>query len=238
MAMFILRCFGPGNYGIFVTAVTAIVVLLIAMSGISPKEVMASRAWNTLAGGAIALLAYWVWPTWERTQFSEAMAQALDAYRNYFRAIRSSYLFPGAPAVGELDRTRIAGRVARTNVEASIDRLRVEPGTSAETVSRFNSILATSLRLAHALMALESGLYGGVPAPPEETFQPFADHVELILSHLAAALRGSPPTVDSLPDLREDHRKLVQSGAAAFIAVETDRITNSLNTLAEALLNL
>ena len=124
VSMFILRCFGPANYGISATAVTALVVILIAMSGVAPKEVIAARGWNTLAGGAIALLAYWLWPTWERTQFSEAMARTLDRYRDYFRAIRESHR--------ELDRTRLAGRLARTNLEASVERLRAEPGISAE----------------------------------------------------------------------------------------------------------
>ena len=66
----------------------------------------------------------------------------------------------------------VPGRLARTDLEASVDRLRAEPGTSAESVSRFSSILATSLRLAHALMALEAGLHSGIPAPPQEPFNP------------------------------------------------------------------
>ena len=46
---------------------------------------MRARAINTVAGGAIALIAYAVWPTWERHQVSEAMARMLDQFREYFR---------------------------------------------------------------------------------------------------------------------------------------------------------
>ena len=63
---FFMRAFGPANYGIFVTALTSLVVFLIATSGTDPGPIMLARGWNTLAGGAIALLAYAVWPTWER----------------------------------------------------------------------------------------------------------------------------------------------------------------------------
>ena len=94
--MFVLRCWGPANYGIFVTAVTGMIVLLIAMAGVSPKEAIAARGFNTAIGGAIALAAYWLWPTWERTRVQDAMAQMLDAYREYFRAIRESYIQPEA----------------------------------------------------------------------------------------------------------------------------------------------
>ena len=70
--MFLMRCFGPANYGILATAVTALVVLLIAMTGISPKEVIAARGLNTVTGGVIALIAYWIWPTWERTRVARS----------------------------------------------------------------------------------------------------------------------------------------------------------------------
>ena len=58
--MFVLRCWGPANYGIFATAVTGLVVLLIAMSGVAPREVIADRGLNTAIGGLLALLAYWL----------------------------------------------------------------------------------------------------------------------------------------------------------------------------------
>ncbi len=239
--MFVLRCYGPANYGILVVAVTALVVLLIALTGDMPRAVIAARGWNTLAGGAIALIAYWVWPTWERTRAPEAMAQMLDAYREYFRTVRESYLAPDKPFAHELDRTRLDGRRARSNFEASVDRLSAEPGVSGESVQRFRAMLASSHRLAHALMAFESGLTTSRPAAPREAFRPFADHVELTLYYLAAALRGSPLTRAGLPDLREDHHALVHAGDPlteryALVNVETDRITNSLNTLSEEVL--
>ncbi|HXI41450.1 MAG TPA: FUSC family protein [Bryobacteraceae bacterium] len=239
--MFVMRCFGGANYEILVAAVTALVVLLIALTGVSPKEVMAARALNSAAGGAIALVAYWLWPTWERTQVAEAMAQMLDAYRDYFRAIKESYIHADTQLSAELDRARAAARLARSNLEASIDRLSAEPGTSAETLKLLGGILASSHRLVHGMMALEAGLLSSHPAPAREPFRRFANDVELTLYYLAAALRGSPIDAAGLPNLREDHNALVHSGEAlndryALVNVETDRVTNSLNTLSGELL--
>jgi len=236
--MFIMRCFGPANYGILVIAVTALVVLLIALTGDAPSNVIAARGLNTVIGGAIALIAYWLWPTWERTQAPEAMAQMLDAFREYFRAIRESYLNPEQPLARQLDRARFTARRARSNFEASVDRLSAEPGVSAETLHTLSAMMASSHRLVHAFMALESGLTTSRAVAPRNAFRPFADHVELTLYYLAAALRDSPLTRADLPDLREDHHALVQSGDPlteryALVNVETDRITNSLNTLSE-----
>jgi len=236
--MFVVRCMGGANYGILATSVTALVVFLIALSGVPPKEVISARALNTVIGGAIALAAYWVWPTWERTQFSETMARMLDGYRNYVREVLKSY---DSGSADELDRVRASARLARTNLEASVERSNAEPGASPERVRSRNSLLASSHRLAHALLALEAGLSTSRSAPPREAFRKFANDVELTLYYLAAALRGSALAPDALPDLREDHRALVHAGDSesqpyALMNVETDRITNSLNTLTEELL--
>jgi uncharacterized membrane protein YccC len=88
---FVLRCFGPANYGIFVIAISALVVLLFALAGQSPADVIVDRAWNTLVGGGIAMVAYALWPTWERWHVQDSMAALLDAYRGYFRTVRNAY---------------------------------------------------------------------------------------------------------------------------------------------------
>lgn len=239
--MYCMRWLGPANYGVFVTCVTALIVLLLALAGVTPKDVMGARALNTVAGGLIALVAYAVWPTWERTQVAEAAAQLLDAYRAYFRAIRDSYEHPQVERSPDLDHTRMPARLARSNLEASIERLVAEPGTSADTASLLSGILASSHRLVHAMMALEAGLSSSHPVPPRAAFAPFANDVELTLYYLAAGLRGSHLEREGLPDVREAHHALTHSGDAlteryALVNVETDRITNSVNTLAEQVL--
>lgn len=233
--MFVLRWIGSANYGLFVTAVTGLVVILISLAGAGPRELVAARAINTVVGGVVALLAYALWPTWERKQLPQALAQMLDTYRDYFRAIVKAFVTPDSLRPDELDRYRLAGRLARSNAQASVDRVSAEPASRA-SVGALQPILASSHRLVHAMMALESGLTSSQPVQPRTAFQPFANQVELTLFLLAAALRGSPLASDHLPDLREAHRALAKSGEAwsdryALVNVETDRITNSLNTL-------
>src|SRR5260370_2575746 len=149
---FLLRSVGPANYGIFAVAISAIVVLLIAITRISPKELIWARGINTAAGGALALLGYWVWPTWERRQGSERIAEMLEAYRKYFHVLTESFTRNETSSARELDRARLRARVARTNLEASIDRLRSEPGTTAEQMNQLNALLASSHRFVDAVM--------------------------------------------------------------------------------------
>ncbi len=237
----VLRWIGPANYGLFAVAISALVVLLIAMTGLSPGEVIWARGINTTAGGALALLAYWIWPTWERTRISERIAQMLDAYREYFHFLSESYQRGKTGSSRELDRLRLRARVARSNLEASIDRLSTEPGTTAEYMNRLNALLASSHRFVNAVMALDADWLQSARVPPRPAFHTFAADLEKTLELLVAALRGTRVSAREFPDLREDHNVLVQSGDPrteryALVNVEADRITNSLNTLREQVL--
>ncbi len=216
--MFVVRCFGPANYGIIVTAISALVVFLISLTGLSAKEVIGARAINTTIGGAIALAAYWLWPTWERYRVAELAATMLEAFRDYFHAIRTG---------SRVEKPRVAGRLARSNLEASISRASSEPGVSPDRVALLKSMMATSRLLAQSLMSLEA-------AKPKDggAFTKFADDLEDSLRRLAESLRSGKPT--SLPDLREDHHGLIQNGDRhALTNIEADRIVNSVNTLSE-----
>jgi uncharacterized membrane protein YccC len=239
--VFVLRWLGPANYGIFGIAVSALVVLLLAIGGVPPKDVIWARGVNTVAGGALALLAYWLWPTWERTRVSERIAEMLDAYRNYTHTL-SRWNPADKSWMQELERARRGARSARANLEASIDRLGSEPGTTRERVARLSAVLASSHRFVHALMAMDA-IFSQQPAlassPPLKNFM---SKLETTLALLASTLRGVRVASKDFPDLRAEHRLMVQSrtteanpALARFdsINIEADRITNSVNTLAE-----
>lgn len=234
---FAVRFFAYVNYGVFATVVTALAVALIAFSRAEPGSAMIARLVNTAMGGAIAMTAYWFWPTRELCHTAETFAQMLDAYRQYFQALREGYKPSGLLIAAQLDRSRWAARRARSSLEAAVDRLSGEPGVAVDTVDLLQGVLASSHRLVHALMALEAGLSGSRPRD-EAAFQQFGTYVERTLLLLSEALRGAAVAAGDLPDLREGHDALLRSDDPrselnSVLAVETDRITNSLNTVAE-----
>jgi uncharacterized membrane protein YccC len=240
---FMLRWAGPANYGILTAAVSALVVVLLAVSGISPKDVIAARGVNSLAGGALALAAYILWPTWQKTQIREVMARMLDAYRDYFRRVSQVYLQPAMRDEDDLNAVRSAARLTRSNVEASIDRMSAEPGTTHATIAAWTAMLASSHGVIHAVMALEAALPETAEAAPPDGFRTFSHDVEVALHSVAGALRGSKVLARALPDLRESYRRMLpagdfSSGRMALVAMEADRLTNRLNTLAEQVIKL
>jgi hypothetical protein len=77
--------------------------------------------------------------------------------------------------------------------------------------------------------------------PPRAASRQFAADAEKTLALMAKMLRGIHVQAKEFPDLREDHRELLQAGDPhaeryALVNIEADRITNSLNTLREQVL--
>jgi uncharacterized membrane protein YccC len=238
---FLVRWVGPANYGIFGVTISALVVVLISITGIAPKEVIHARAVNTVLGGVFALAAYAAWPSWERHRLPEMFATLLEAYRKSFAAITSGLIHPGSNSARERERTRQAARTARTNLETSLERLAVEPGVTQEQIAQANAMLASSHRFAHAMMALEADIPASsaraqVQAPARPEFRNFAEAADKTLELLCARIRGGKVAERDFPDLRESYLRLSSSGDPeleryALTNVEADRMTNSLNTL-------
>ena len=236
--VFLLRWLGPANYGFFVVCVTAAIVLLISMTGVPPKTLIQARALDTLIGGALALSAYALWPT--REPVDAALAALLAAYREYFGAVAQRYL-GSAMDEAVLSRAKQAARLARSNLESSIERLAAEPSTDTNQIELVRSIIASSHRFVHTTMAIEAGetKNSAVPVSPEA--QLFVADVQITLLGLEGVLHGQEAGRTEMPDLRNDFRLLLNASDPYFRlhsleAAEGDTIVNSLNTLGEQIL--
>ena len=235
---FMLRMFGPANYGIFSVAISGLIVFLIAETGVSPAEVVALRGTNTLAGGLLALVAYAIWPTWERKHISETFAELIDANRGYFRAVIATLLLQTANGSQQLEEARQDFRRARSNAEGSVDKVSSEPNFSAGRLRCLTSMLASSHAMAESVREMEAETLQMPASEQSPALKSFCKDVEFTLYYLSAALRGSAAAAETLPRLREDHRRLVQEKSSLGAAEEpvilgTDRITTTLNTLRE-----
>ena len=238
-----LLCFGfrqltSMHYGIGVMLLTGLIVVLLSFDGISPGETMSARAIGTSLGSALALLAYVVWPTWERGRVRAALAEMLDAYRRYFLAVL------GNDARVRAD-VRAGSRSARTNAQASLDRLRGEPRRDARLVAVAEGVFANANRFVRAAMALEAIRQTSGELPARVQVQEFAAQADASLVGLAQCLRDGTSAVTGSA-LRAEQRRLsaaleAAAGsenehllAAAWIDA-SDRITDSVNTLSHLL---
>ena len=114
----------------------------------------------------------------------------------------------------------------------------MEPVANQEDIGTLNAMFASSHRFINATMGLE-GAHEKALWPQGEAADRFAKHVEQTLRLLGTALRGAQVSARQFADLREDHHALLASldiDHPTLLADETDRITNSLNTLREQIM--
>lgn len=237
---FAFRALFLASFGLSVVFLTALIVVLLTVVGVDPADTIAERGVYSAAGGLVALGTYLVWPTWERSRVRGTLAELLDAYRDYAGLVARP-----DPEPGRLSSARSAARVARTNAEASIDRLRGDPGRTRDDalVELADGVTDASIRFVHAAMRWEATRQDTrVPTAPA-SLGAFGDEVCEALDRLADAVRtGAAPT--GLPDLDEaagrvrteltdEHGEPVGHNAAAYIE-STDEIAHSLAALAKS----
>jgi uncharacterized membrane protein YccC len=247
LLVFIVRGLGATNFSLSATAITALVVVLLSFAGTPPETTIGERAVNTLIGGGLALALYAVWPTWERTQTPMILADMLDAYRRYVDMVMMGFLDPDHVQAGELHEARLAARLARSNAEASLDRLRHEPRRSQEEVDLADGIMASSHRFIQSAMALETGSDTHAEPIQIPALREMAGDIDIMLQGLSDALRHQRRSLDAIPDLRADQSALIAAAhikegeqdvggetdyRLAAITPQTERMTNSLDTMA------
>jgi uncharacterized membrane protein YccC len=232
-----MRFAGPGNLALGAVALSALVVVLLSLVGVSPHSTVARRAVDTVVGGALAMVAVLLRPLWERDVLPQRMADLLRAYRDYTIAVSDPRFDPA-----RLQQVRAASRLARSNAEASVDRARSEPVPGRGEVELGDAVLAHSHRYVHAVMTLDAargGLSDGMAPAGRQRLPEFVERCARVLDACAASLgSGVAPNAD--PALRQDQLRLADlldgagtPGAETTAAVidATDRMVNSLDTL-------
>ena len=223
--------FRTANYGAFSVCVTGYVVFLLSLSGTPETTAAGARIIATAIGGAIALGAYLMWPTWTAMKARPAIAAMLEAQSAYLRSLLASYAVPSRPPLEPLGALRAAARLARSNAEAIVERMLTEPRARYTLRSQLAvGIVGATHRNALAALSLHAGLeHDSRDAVPG--IQKFASDVGSSLRSLAHAVADSsvPP---SLPSLRQGQLQLA-AVSNDVISAETDFIVDSIDTIAE-----
>ncbi|MGH8202948.1 MAG: FUSC family protein [Steroidobacteraceae bacterium] len=226
------RYFGTVHYGVAVTALTGMVVLLLALAGEPAAPTMLSRLIATVVGSAMALAAYGIWPTREQEQIRPALVRLLRAYAAYVTSLGATH------EAHERREARNAARVARANAEAALTRLLAEPVTSDSSAELAQSLLSNSNRLARTTMTLDAAR--NTPAlRPWQSLQPLLVQGAGTLEEIATAVAGNAAPACISPQLRATQRDLAQKlsaaadgGLGAELAMLSDRLVDNIDTLA------
>jgi uncharacterized membrane protein YccC len=221
------------NYALFTLCLTGYLVFLLMLSGVGEITAASLRAEYTIAGGVLSLLVYAAWPSWAGNSVRGALADMLDAHRAYVDALLRAFESGQAPASERLAQLRDAGRLARSNAEATIERMQHEPERRATLDSQISMDVLTALRRnALAALALHAEVERGV-GPPQPGIAPLRELIDQRLSGLALAVRAGERT-EEMPELRRAQLAL-PAPAAERIGPETDIMVDAINTIASLL---
>ena len=150
------------NFGLFMAALTPMVVLLVQLgqiefgqAGASGWIIVGARALFTIAGGLLAVAGcYFLWPSWEPPRLAAAIAEAIAAHAGYAEAELSLLL--GETDTARVDKARRAAGLASNNVEASISRVLLEPRAAGrDRLEAAMAIDAALRRFAGRLSAMQ-----------------------------------------------------------------------------------
>jgi uncharacterized membrane protein YccC len=248
------------NYAAFSTAVTSYVVFLLAFVKLPEMTAVSDRILSTLIGGALAIGAYLAWPTWESRLIGPQLATVLDAQADYMAAVLAVWIDPRADR-SRLGDLRSTTRLARSNAEASLDRLLAEPARSLRSgmiaTDQVRGVVAAAGSISLAILSLHAQLppEGGTPcaeAAPLELgvagrARSQADHLRnlgISAENGRRADGGSMASGLSGRSLRQLHSEMTDElrgrvtgmdDRSALLVAETDLLVDSINVISEVL---
>ena len=101
LVLLVLACVWSGyavfriNYAVFSIFITGYVVFLMVLAGgVSQSDVVTYRIVDTALGGAAALIAYALWPTWTGGQVRALLADLIEVHARHTRLLLSALVDP------------------------------------------------------------------------------------------------------------------------------------------------
>jgi uncharacterized membrane protein YccC len=229
-------------YVLFSVFQCAFIVVFLDILGTAAGPTATARLADTAIGAALALVAYFAWPTWEAASAQEKFARLLEAHGEYASTLLRQLAHPGQLDAGRLRGLQIAARQARGEAEASTARLSEEPPHPPLTPQLARALIAAVRRLAHAELALHvlaplhhvpaGGAHEVVTSDRAVPLDQLASALIATISTLAGSLRTMQPTAAG-PDLRELQLAVAGQSTSAdrALAAATDGLVDAVDTL-------
>ncbi|MFI8517821.1 FUSC family protein [Streptomyces sp. NPDC085481] len=183
-AMYLLMRTGYAASQVFVAAY---VVFLLGMDGAGLTQTVRERVLLTLLGGALAMLAYAVYPAWETPRLRGRIADWLVADGRYAAAVVAHYAEPAGPVCPDVREALLGTRTARIAWQEGVARATHEP-------------------------VRHRGLSHAAADDAEHALAQFGRVAMLLEAHLPE--RGAPP-VPAAAALAEALRRTTERGAKA-----------------------
>ncbi|HYZ56416.1 MAG TPA: FUSC family protein [Streptosporangiaceae bacterium] len=201
------------NYLLYAVFLTDFVVILLTLLGQTAGQTAAARLIGTGVGGALALIGYLTWPSWGGESAQQKIARLYEAQGRYASLVLRAFTRPGRVDAAAVQSAQLTARRARSDAEASADRLADEPPRPPMTARLAYALTGTARRVAHTSLTLHAAVSApcagadgqaaaSAGADGQAAVDRFADGVEAAAAAIAGSLRSLGPP-GGLPPLRE-----------------------------------
>ncbi len=219
------------SFSVAIGFVTALILILLSISSNDTIGTALDRLLDVSLGGALAVIAYLVWPTSPRAGVSKAESDLFQALHDYLSVV--AQLVQAIPvATNRIAHCSKVVRVAWGKAEAAVGRSIEEPSATRIDPSEGRSLMSATMRILRVTHAMRIDAERGV------TIEVLGEYEALMASCLDALQRLSqwfagarPLPVDDLRSkYRSMERQLNVQGAPASIALNLDELVNAINT--------
>ncbi|MET7928817.1 FUSC family protein [Streptomyces sp. NPDC005349] len=178
------------GYAVSQCMTAAYVVFLLGMGGEAWQQTVRDRVLLTLLGGALAMLAYVVYPAWETPRLRDRLADWLGANGRYAAAVLRAFAEPSGKGRADVRRALLDSRAANAAWAEAFTQASREPVRHRGLTHHEAEEAQDALRsLGRAAMLLESHLPDGDDARPVPQAARLADALETDTAHAARNLR-------------------------------------------------
>ncbi|HEY9598867.1 MAG TPA: FUSC family protein [Cyanophyceae cyanobacterium] len=228
------------SYGIFITLLTPIVILLLNVTSKGGWEIGALRIVDSLMGGTLALLgSYLLFPSWERQQLPTQLVKTIRANLAYFQQVVGSYLNSEQESSAEaIANLRHQAALENANAAAAAQRLFSEPRHirgEVEPIAMLMLYIRAFFSSVTTLAEHQRQLSGEYQCAD---FKRFTDAIVQILENLANALeRGQPPQplpeLDTYLEAIHEHIEQLHSDRLSELAINPSTVTSTRQAVRE-----
>ncbi|MHB1251170.1 MAG: FUSC family protein [Acidimicrobiales bacterium] len=219
------------SFSVAIGFVTALILILLSISSNDTIGTALDRLLDVSLGGALAVIAYLVWPTSPRAGVSQAESRLFEGLHDYLSVV--SQLVRGTTvSPHDIARSSKAVRVAWGKAEAAVGRSIEEPASTRIDPTEGRSLMSASMRILRVTHALRMEGERGVTVEGLEHFEALMADCLLALHRISENFMGE--SVEPVEDLRVKcdltERELVDAGVAPSLALNLDELVNAINT--------
>ncbi|MEV4612274.1 FUSC family protein [Kitasatospora sp. NPDC049258] len=197
------------GYALATTCISGYVVFLLGLEDVDPTQTALDRVAMTLLGGAVALGAYALFPTWHTARLPERLAEWLAAVGRYAAAVVTALGDPDERHTRAVAQTLLDLRETRSEMLQAQQRADAEPHRDPDRLTELPRKQLDRARAAVGLLGRSAMLMEAhLPAAGSPTLPGAAEFAEELRDATAiaaaAVLLGQPADFSGLRAAHED----------------------------------